>query len=244
MTSAHYPRTAGLLLCGLLASAGVGAAQAEPETNEVKEVKAKRIKIIKRGKRWPHLGWFGDTKKRGYLGVQLLEITEELRRHYGAPRKAGVLIARVEPDSPAAAAGLAVGDVLVAVDGDDVDSAWDVARRIGKKKTGDKARLKVVRSGKARKVTAKIQVREKPQVEVSRFIRRLPGGDEEIEIEIDTAPLEESMQRLERQMEGLEQEEAFELHREEDDRELQRRLEEMERKLDKLERELEQKESR
>ena len=48
----------------------------------------------------------------GYLGVQLMDITEELREFYGAPRDAGTLVSRVAEDSPAAAAGFEVGDVI------------------------------------------------------------------------------------------------------------------------------------
>ena len=42
---------------------------------------------------------------RGYLGVQLVEMTPDLRTHFGAPADAGVFIGKVEKDSPAAKAG-------------------------------------------------------------------------------------------------------------------------------------------
>src|SRR6187401_1148817 len=60
---------------------------------------------------------------KGRLGVSVLEISPELRVHFGAPRDRGVLINTVRPDSPAARAGMAVGDVVTAVDGDPVDAA-------------------------------------------------------------------------------------------------------------------------
>ena len=45
----------------------------------------------------------------GYLGVELVDLTPELREHFGAPRDVGVMVGRVEPGSPAARAGLEVG---------------------------------------------------------------------------------------------------------------------------------------
>lgn len=51
------------------------------------------------------------------LGVRLVEISPELRRHYGAPPEAGVLVAAVDPGGLAARTGLEVGDVIVRVCG-------------------------------------------------------------------------------------------------------------------------------
>src|SRR5262245_15606747 len=52
----------------------------------------------------------GGKHAGGFLGVQLIGITPELRQHYGVPKDAGVLVGAVEADSPAAKAGIQVGD--------------------------------------------------------------------------------------------------------------------------------------
>jgi S1-C subfamily serine protease len=63
---------------------------------------------------------------KGRLGFAALPISPALRAHFGAPDDRGVLVDRVRPDSPAAHAGLQVGDVVTDVDGDAATSARDV----------------------------------------------------------------------------------------------------------------------
>ena len=60
------------------------------------------------------------------FGVQIIAITPELRAHYGSKDQRGVLVAHVDPGSPAALAGIAVGDLLVDIGGMKVDNAGDV----------------------------------------------------------------------------------------------------------------------
>lgn len=66
------------------------------------------------------------------LGVMVTGLTPELRTHFGATTDRGLLIARVELDSPAARAGLRVGDVIVEVGGTMVDDAGDVIAALAK----------------------------------------------------------------------------------------------------------------
>jgi S1-C subfamily serine protease len=96
----------------------------------------------------------------GFLGVRLIGITEELRTHYGAPKDAGVLVAEVESDSPAARAGIQVGDVLTTVDGKRVASTWDVSRAVRRKKGGETVEVELVRGRAARKVTVTLEERK------------------------------------------------------------------------------------
>ena len=92
------------------------------------------------------LGWEGLLAgKRAFLGVNLNDLTPELREHFGAPKDAGVLVASVEDNSPADKAGLRVGDIVVAVEGKDIDSTWDLRSALRDKKDGDTARIEVLR---------------------------------------------------------------------------------------------------
>src|ERR1700674_1056075 len=59
----------------------------------------------------------GTLAKRGYLGVELSELTPELRAHFGAPESAGVMVARVAAGSPAEKGGLNVGDIITSLYG-------------------------------------------------------------------------------------------------------------------------------
>jgi hypothetical protein len=103
--------------------------------------------------------------RRGFIGVSLLAITPELRVHYGAPKDAGVLVSDVQADTPAAKAGLEVGDVITAVDGKVVGWTGDVSRGIRSKKAGETVQLDVVRERAPRKLT--VTVGERPARERS-----------------------------------------------------------------------------
>lgn len=96
----------------------------------------------------------------GFLGVRLVGITDELRAHYGAPKDAGVLVGGVEKDSPAARAGIEVGDVITSVDGNRVDSTGDVSRAVRRKKGGETVDIEVVRGRAARKMTVTLEERK------------------------------------------------------------------------------------
>ena len=96
----------------------------------------------------------------GYLGVQLMDITEELREFYGAPRDAGTLVSRVGEDSPAAAAGFEVGDVITAVAGEPAENSWDVVRSVAQFDPEEEVSVEVVRDGAPVTLTATLAERE------------------------------------------------------------------------------------
>jgi serine protease Do len=84
---------------------------------------------------------------RGWIGVQIQNVTPDLADNLGLKSQSGALVAEAQKDSPAAAAGVKSGDVITAVDGDAVSDPHDLARRIaalGPKKT---AKLSIVRNG-------------------------------------------------------------------------------------------------
>jgi len=243
------------LAAGFVLACGAGRATAAGQKEKVivkhkekgeKDGPRKIIKVIKAGEDCcPGFEWYGK-KKRGFLGVQLLKLTEELRSHFGADKDAGVLIAKVEKDSPALKAGMQVGDILTEVDGQKVKNIHQVIRLIGKKKEGEQAKLKVVRQGKHKTLTATIQERERSQVEVSRFIRKLPGGGEEVEVEVNDEALEGAMERAHEFLEKYHWDDEgghgfmFKAGREMEQRskEMEQRLKEMEQRLKELEKKL------
>jgi membrane-associated protease RseP (regulator of RpoE activity) len=96
----------------------------------------------------------------GFLGVRLIGITDELRNHYGAPKDAGVLVGGVEADSPAARAGIEVGDVITSVDGREVSSTGDLSRAVRRKKAGETVEIEFVRGRGTRKVTITLEERK------------------------------------------------------------------------------------
>lgn len=91
---------------------------------------------------------------QGRLGAQVTDMTEELRGFFGAPKDAGILVSKVKPDSPAAKAGVRVGDVIVKVGGQRIEHAWDVLSATAGKKKGDRVELVVIRKKHRKTLTA------------------------------------------------------------------------------------------
>jgi len=142
----------------------------------------------------------GMGARRGYLGAAMTELSPELRAHFGAPEDAGVLVARVEPDSPAAAGGLAVGDVITAIDGERVAGGVDLRRRVRAMDEGERATLEVIRGGRVLALTVTVAERELPEVDPRRFLWRGPGAgggpDEPFVYHLDPEALNEAVVEL------------------------------------------------
>jgi serine protease Do len=94
--------------------------------------------------------------ERGLLGVQIQPVTEELAQSMSLSSEKGALVAQVQPDSPALAAGIKSGDVIKSVDDKTIDSIRDLTRMISGIKPGTSVKLGVWRDGKDMTVTAKV----------------------------------------------------------------------------------------
>jgi serine protease Do len=88
------------------------------------------------------------TVTRGYVGVQIQPITKEIADSLGMKEEGGALVAEVQPDTPAAKAGIRPGDAIVSVDGERLKDARDLSRRVAAKSPGAKVNLQIVRDGK------------------------------------------------------------------------------------------------
>jgi serine protease Do len=104
--------------------------------------------------------------ERGLLGVQIQPVTKELAESLSLKSEKGALVAMVQPESPALAAGIKSGDVIVSVDGKNVDGIKELTRMISAMKPGTSAKLGVWRDGKDMSFTAKVgdQKEENPIV--------------------------------------------------------------------------------
>lgn len=174
-------------------------------------------------------GW-GAQGPSGYIGVALVDLTPELRRHFGAGEEAGVMISRVEEPSPAAKAGVRVGDILLAVDGDPVENAWDVRLAIREKKKDQVVKLDLWRDGRPLILSATVAERQTAQVDLGPLMLWEGKEGERIPLpEIDTARIEELTRKLQEHQFQLEEDKAREL--EHKMQELEQKLQEMERKL-------------
>ncbi|MFO1170450.1 MAG: Do family serine endopeptidase [Hyphomicrobiaceae bacterium] len=89
---------------------------------------------------------------RAWLGVEIQPVTADIADSLGLSNAKGALVARLEDDSPASKVGLKAGDVIVKVDGKEVEDARDLARRIGSLHPGSKVEIDYVRDGKERQI--------------------------------------------------------------------------------------------
>jgi serine protease Do len=90
------------------------------------------------------------------LGVEIQTLTESLARSFNLQSPNGALVAKVEPDSAAAAAGIKVGDVILEFNGQPIADAGQLSARVGMAKPGDSVALKVWRDGRSVTVDAKV----------------------------------------------------------------------------------------
>lgn len=82
---------------------------------------------------------------RGKIGVSVQELNAELAKSFGLRRARGALVTQVAPSSPAEAAGVQSGDIILSVDGRAIGSANDLPLAIGQLKVGEPFRLEVWR---------------------------------------------------------------------------------------------------
>ncbi len=97
---------------------------------------------------------FEWSTSRGRLGVMVMSLTPELRTYFGVAKDRGVLVAHVEPGTPAAAAGLAAGDVIIEVRGQPIESAADVLTALADVHKGQHVAVQLVRDHQPRSVEA------------------------------------------------------------------------------------------
>jgi serine protease Do len=90
---------------------------------------------------------------RGWIGVQIQPVTPELAESLGLKKTSGALVSEPQPNSPAAKAGIASGDVITSVDGNSVADARELARRIGAMAPGATVKLGLIRQGEEKTVT-------------------------------------------------------------------------------------------
>jgi S1-C subfamily serine protease len=101
-------------------------------------------------------GALGGGIKLPWFGAEGQTVTPEIAQTMGLPRPEGVLLKNVYPGGPAAGAGLKTGDVVVNIDGVDVEDMQALNYRIATHKAGDVVKVHVVGGGPQRDVSVKL----------------------------------------------------------------------------------------
>lgn len=101
----------------------------------------------------------GTAVKRGYLGVGIQPITEDMAAAFGLPVNQGEILARIEPGEAAEKAGLKQGDVVVRVGGKDVTPDQTLSYLVANTAPGTRVPIEIIRDGKRQTLTALVGTR-------------------------------------------------------------------------------------
>lgn len=101
--------------------------------------------------------------RMAWLGIRMQPLTGPLRRHFGVPAGEGILIAEVEPGSPADQAGIAAGDVLLRIDRRTVRSPNDVYRALIFFDPGETIEVAIVRAGETKTLQTTLGRKQGPE---------------------------------------------------------------------------------
>ncbi|WOJ89244.1 Do family serine endopeptidase [Methylocapsa polymorpha] len=93
---------------------------------------------------------------RGWIGVKIQPVTPEIADSLGLKSSKGALVAEAQSDSPATAAGIASGDVILGIDGERIDGPRDLARKVAALGPGKKADLAYWHNGAEKTVSVKL----------------------------------------------------------------------------------------
>ncbi|HKS25156.1 MAG TPA: Do family serine endopeptidase [Thermoanaerobaculia bacterium] len=92
---------------------------------------------------------------RGYLGMRIQEINDDMRQAFNAPGATGALVQSVEPGKPADLAGLKAGDIVTELDGKKISSNRELIDYISYLPVGSSVKITVLRNGQRQVLTAK-----------------------------------------------------------------------------------------
>jgi len=95
--------------------------------------------------------------EHGYMGVGISDVTPDEAKFFNVKTAIGAVVSQVEPDSPAAKAGLKIGDVITELNGKTVNDAGELQVAVGQKQPGTKLDLTVMRDGKSQQIPVSLE---------------------------------------------------------------------------------------
>ncbi len=98
----------------------------------------------------------GGKVARGWLGVTIQSVNEDIADSLGLKEPKGAMVTKLADKSPAAKADMQVGDLIIAVDGDNVDDSRDLSRKIAGLSPNKNVRVTVLRDGKKRDLSVEL----------------------------------------------------------------------------------------
>ena len=112
--------------------------------------------------------------ERGFLGVQVQEVTSDLARSFNMEKPAGALVAQAYPDTPAEKAGIQAGDIILSFDGKTIEKSADLPPIVGVTPLNKTVNVVVLRQGK--RMTIKVKLAPLTDMETAQATPALPAG--------------------------------------------------------------------
>ena len=94
---------------------------------------------------------------RGWLGVYIQEVTNNLAKSFGMENPSGALISKIIPDGPASKSDLKVGDIILKFDGKKIITSSSLPPIVGNTKIGKDVKIEILRNGKTKNIKFKVQ---------------------------------------------------------------------------------------
>ncbi|MBD3232855.1 MAG: PDZ domain-containing protein [candidate division Zixibacteria bacterium] len=158
-----------------------------------------------------NFGKDGWGSKAG-LGVVIEDLNEQLGEYFGVKNGDGILIDEVLEDSPAKKAGLKAGDVIVKVDGKDVEDIDELREILAEKEDGEKIEVVVLREKKSKDFRVELSEEFGSAGNFARianlprsFVIDVPDIPD-VEVDVDVQELKKSMKELKKELKQLKEE--------------------------------------
>jgi serine protease Do len=120
----------------------------------------------------------GEKPERGYLGVSLQAVDDDIASSLGLPKNRGEIVRVVQPGDPAAKAGIQQGDVIISVNGQEVNPDQTVSYLVANIPVGSRVPIVVVRNGK--QITIPVTITQRPtEEELAKQLNQTTPGNEQ-----------------------------------------------------------------